>query len=98
MLSEMYNVLTGDCLGVGDIQYVDNDGENVSKSVGIPYLHPRCALIRKDVYLKYNPLTLHGAPFIETMLGRPNLVPFNTKIYVREEGRGTLNRFGLQIN
>ena len=66
LIENLYSNLK-DGYGTGIIEYIDDKGKNVAKGQGIPYLHPRCALIAKAKYLQYKPAIKHGAPFIETM-------------------------------
>lgn len=92
--------------GIGDIQNVDSNGFNVSK--GIKYLHPACALINRDIVLKYPMPIKHGAPMIEAMkfLHENHLdilqhEPWVTndfrkrnKIYISHDWQGTVDRMG----
>lgn len=104
--SGLIEIIYPKCLdkyGIGSIKKVDNNGINTNNKNNILYLHPRCALINKKEYLKYNPLIKHGAPFINAMKDikakdKTNLlINFNMDEYVLELSRGTVNLFGYNL-
>lgn len=100
LIERMHDSLDGG-YGIGKIEYVDRNGWNVPEGNGIPYLHPRCALIDKDQYLKYKPALKHGAPMINAMTDifdkgdQMELRDFpNLDEYYVHLGRGTVNITG----
>lgn len=64
-IEDLDSKLKLDSYGIGDIQIVDENGFNRKK--GMRYLHPACALINREVALKYPLPIRHGAPMIEAM-------------------------------
>lgn len=87
--------------GIGKIEFVDQNGWNVKDENGIPYLHPRCALIDKKQYFLYEPAIKHGAPMIAAMKdiyekGRSSgLINYdNLNDFYYHIGRGTVNLTG----
>lgn len=65
-VESLQNELLPDSYGIGDIQIVNESGFN--KKVGYKYLHPACALINREVVLRYPLPIKHGAPMIEAMI------------------------------
>jgi hypothetical protein len=64
-VEDMQSKLLPENYGIGDVSIVNEDGINVEQ--GIKYLHPSCALINREVALRYPMPIKHGAPMIETM-------------------------------
>ncbi len=64
-IEDLQSKLRSDSYGIGDISMVNHDGINVPD--GIKYLHPSCALINRDIALKYQLPVRHGAPMLRTM-------------------------------
>lgn len=64
-LEDLKCKLRSDAYGIGDIQIINESGMNVLE--GIKYLHPACALINRNIVLKYSLPSLHGAPMIKAM-------------------------------
>ena len=64
-LEDLLSKLRKDSYGIGDVSTVNRDGINVAS--GIKYLHPSCALINREIALKYPLPIKHGAPMIRTM-------------------------------
>lgn len=105
-IEDLQGKLRGDSYGIGDIQIVDERGFN--KPTGIKYLHPACALINRDIALRFPMPIKHGAPMIEAMkeINRQNLDILQhetwvtndfrnkNKIYISHSWQGTVNRTG----
>lgn len=103
LLSKMLRCIGSDTYGCGQIVSVSKSG--VNSMGGIPYLHPRCALIVRRQYNKYPRFIHHGAPCIRTMLqlhylgesngsgGKIVSVPGILR-YFSEDGRGTVSKYG----
>jgi glycosyltransferase involved in cell wall biosynthesis len=70
-VEDLRGKLRPDAYGIGDVQEVDSRGVNIKRGFNIrhaiKYLHPACALINRDVALRYPMPVKHGAPMIETM-------------------------------
>ncbi len=71
--------LKPDEYGIGEIQFVNNDGWNIGdwrypdfSKEGIKYLHPACMLINRKIALQYALPIKHGAPVISTMIDIKN--------------------------
>lgn len=64
-IEDLQSKLRPDSYGIGDISFINRDGINCTN--GIKYLHPSCALINREVALKYPLPVRHGAPMIRTM-------------------------------
>lgn len=101
LIEAMYCELTADFYGIGTIEYVNRDGWNVDREIGIPYLHPRCSLLSKKAYLDYKPAHKHGAPMINAMTdlydqGQSAKLKYFDKMddYYVHTGRGTVNLTG----
>lgn len=98
--------LESESYGIGDVQIVNEDGYNVK--TGIKYLHPACALINREIALKFSLPILHGAPMINAMkeihnrkldiLQHESWVTNDfrnkNKIYVSHDWQGTVNQTG----
>ena len=86
------------CCGI--MGWVDNNGLNVKKNEGIPYVHPRCILININEYLKLPPFQKHGAPCLDTMKFIYDnkltnlLIEFDIDPYVKHLYKGTVNETG----
>jgi len=79
-LEDLKKNLPLNAYGIGDCQFVDENGFNVGSrkgAIGLKesemteggyrYLHPACMLINRDVALQYEMPIKHGAPMISTM-------------------------------
>jgi len=64
-VEDMESKLRSDAYGIGDIQTVNERGLNVPE--GIKYLHPACALINREIVLRFPLPALNGAPMIYAM-------------------------------
>jgi glycosyltransferase involved in cell wall biosynthesis len=64
-VEDLNNKIKSENYGIGDVQIVNDQGFNVRN--GMKYLHPACALINREVALRFPMPILHGAPMIETM-------------------------------
>lgn len=78
--------------GLGKVIQTDSLGNNTD--YGIDYLHPHFALIKKDAYLKFDPIINHGAPLINAMLhiciaGGARVVNFPVENFIIHHERGT---------
>ncbi|MBD3557358.1 glycosyltransferase [Planktothrix sp. FACHB-1355] len=105
-VEDLHSKIKPESYGIGDVQNVNEDGFNVSR--GIKYLHPACALINREVALKFPLPILHGAPMIETMIAiwrqKMNILqhePWVTndfrnpdKIFIQHDWHGTVDRTG----
>lgn len=58
--------LRAESYGIGGICFVNDIGMNIIN--GMKYLHPACALLNREVALRYPLPILHGAPMINTMV------------------------------
>jgi hypothetical protein len=101
-IDELNKLYFDDCYGISKFEYVDNKGFNVNNN-GIPYLHPRCALINKKEYLQFKPFKNHGSPCIDTMIEIKTkglsykLIDFkNLNDYIKTFNRGTVVRVGYK--
>jgi hypothetical protein len=61
----MLSKLLPDSYGIGDVSTIGRDGMNIVN--GIKYLHPSCALINREIALRYPLPIKHGAPMIRAM-------------------------------
>lgn len=105
-VEDLQSKLKPESYGIGDVQTVNDKGFNVSK--GISYLHPACALINRNIALKYPMPVKHGAPMIAAMkylydnnmdlLQHEKWVTNDfrskNKIYVSHDWMGTVKRVG----
>jgi len=107
-VEDLQRKLKQDSYGIGDIQIVDERGFN--KPIGIRYLHPACALINRNIALKYPLPIKHGAPMIEAMkeINRQGLSDKilqheswvtndfreKNKIYIHHDWMGTVKKVG----
>ena len=67
----------------------------------IPYIHPYCMLVKKELYENLPPFELHGSPALRNMTGAAEkgyaLVNVPLEEYVRHDFRGTAGRFGYGL-
>jgi hypothetical protein len=84
---------------VGEKMTVDRHGFNVER--GLPYIHPKCALLDRKRYLELPPFALHGAPCLANEIAaaerRWPLVHFPVDQYVFHLGRGTVRDHGYSL-
>ncbi|HEX2970076.1 MAG TPA: glycosyltransferase [Bacteroidales bacterium] len=64
-LEDLKEKLKSNAYGIGDIQIINERGMNAEE--GIKYLHPACALLNRNMVLKFSLPILHGAPMINAM-------------------------------
>jgi hypothetical protein len=67
-IEDLQTKLLPESYGIGCVGTVNENG--VDAPTGYRYLHPSCALINRDVVLKYPMPVRHGAPMIEAMKAR----------------------------
>lgn len=99
--------LKSESYGIGDVQTINELGYNVFR--GVKYLHPACALINREIVLRFPMPIKHGAPMIEAMqeLNRQGLSDLlqheewvendfrnKKKIFVSHSWMGTVKRTG----
>lgn len=88
---------------VGQVHHLDEGGFDVPLSTpdATPYVHPKCALVRREVYLTLPPFAKHGAPCLanEREAARRNLplLHFPVADYVFHLGEGTVRRYGYGL-
>ena len=83
--------------------HVDGDGFNVAPEApgAIPYVHPYCALVRRETYLLLPPFEKHGAPCLASERAAQETghalthVPVDSWVY--HLGRGTAGRYGYGL-
>lgn len=80
-LEDLKAKLRPDAYGIGDIQIINEFGMNVLE--GIKYLHPACALINRNIVMRYSLPSLHGAPLIKAMKEIHNS-GFSEKLLIHE--------------
>ena len=103
LLENMFSLIDSDVVYmVGQKDTVDENGKDLRKGEpGIGYIHPKCALVRKSIYLEFSPFEIHGAPCLknekEAVSKGFQLVGFPVRDYVFHLGRGTVNRFGYRL-
>jgi glycosyltransferase involved in cell wall biosynthesis len=103
IIDEMLSKFGPDTYGSGKVEYVNDNGSNVSDSArGFPYLHPAVLLIRRSAYMRHKPFRHHGAPCIDAMRdifyskkSDKVIIPFSVSQYVVHDKRGTRGKFGL---
>lgn len=79
-LEDLIKNISKEAYGIGDCQFVDDNGFNVGSRKGAHglkesemteggyrYLHPAIMLVNRDVVLKYAMPEKHGAPMLSTM-------------------------------
>jgi hypothetical protein len=64
-IEDLQSKLMHGSYGIGDISIINSDGMNAGE--GIKYLHPSCALINREIALRYPLPVRHGAPMIRAM-------------------------------
>jgi glycosyltransferase involved in cell wall biosynthesis len=64
-LEDLQIKLRPESYGIGDVSLVNRDGFNVP--TGMKYLHPSCAVINREIALRYPLPVKHGAPMIKAM-------------------------------
>lgn len=100
-LEGMHAVAAGDANAymVGQMHRVDDDGFDAP--AGHAYVHPKCALVRRDAYPLLPPFERHGAPCLanEREAVRQGLVlaPYPVRDYVHHIGEGTVRRYGYRL-
>ncbi len=71
-LEKLYDSLTADLYGVGNVIYINDDGFTIDKNSNpnaVAYLHPALMLCNAE-QMRHWPMPIkHGAPMTETMLG-----------------------------
>lgn len=93
-LEDLYMNLPKNAYGIGDCQFVDENGYNIGSrkgAIGLKesemteggyrYLHPAIMLINKDIALQWPMPIKHGAPMIETMKAITNAGKQNILIH-----------------
>jgi glycosyltransferase involved in cell wall biosynthesis len=85
---------------VGQMRRVDDDGFDLPTG-GHPYVHPKCALVRREAYLLLPPFERHGAPCLANERSAAEqglaLLDFDVRDYVLHLGEGTVRRFGYGL-
>ena len=83
---------------VGQLHHVDEDGFDGGT---IPYIHPKCALVRREGYLVLPPFEKHGAPCLTNERAAAAeglaLLDFPVRDYVLHLGEGTVRRYGYGL-
>ncbi len=87
---------------VGELCFVNESGFNVdSQKAGYPYVHPKCALVRRSAYLNLPPFERHGAPCLANQKAANAaglaLTHFPVDDYVFHHGRGTVDAHGYGL-
>jgi len=97
-LEKMIELFKYNTFGVGEIQYVNTKGINISpvNKNAISYLHPYFQIINRNIYKNFSPYNHHGAPCILTMLdihkkglSEKILRDFPVKNFIEHRWRGT---------
>jgi GT2 family glycosyltransferase len=92
-----------DSYAAGALFYLNKRGFLVPKDRrgAIPYIHPYCMLVKKELYEKLPPYELHGSPALRNMMAAAEkgyaLVDVALEEYVRHDFRGTAGRFGYGL-
>jgi|WetSurMetagenome_2_1015567.scaffolds.fasta_scaffold69917_2 hypothetical protein len=92
-----------DPYAVGTLFYLNKRGFLVQKDRrgAIPYIHPYCMLVKKELYGMLPPFELHGSPALRNMTGAGEkgyaLINVPLEGYVRHDFRGTASRFGYGL-
>lgn len=88
-----------DAYMVGERMTVDAHGFNVER--GLPYIHPKCALLDRERYLELPPFGRHGAPCLANEIAAAErgwaLVHFPVDEYVFHLGQGTVREHGYRL-
>ena len=87
---------------VGEVRSVDGRGFNtLDDDAGHRYVHPKCALVRREKYLELPPFEKHGAPCLANAITAAEhgyaLVDFPVDDYVFHLGRGTVEEHGYGL-
>ena len=87
---------------IGEMISLDEDGFKSKNSEAIKnYVHPYCALFKKEFYLQLSPFNKHGSPCLENEIEASNLnyelKHFPIYDYVYHEWRGTAGKFGYNL-
>lgn len=87
---------------VGQLDRVDQSGKDCeNQNQSYAYIHPKCALLKKSIYLKLPPFEIHGAPCLKNQISAAQngfqLLAFPVRDYVYHIGRGTVDRFGYRL-
>jgi hypothetical protein len=84
---------------VGQMHHVDEAGFDTAD--GHPYIHPKCALVRREAYLLLPPFERHGAPCLANERAAAAqglaLMDFPVREFVLHLGEGTVKRFGYGL-
>ncbi len=100
-LEGMHALADGDANAymVGQLHQVNDDGFDAP--AGHDYVHPKCALVRRDSYLLLPPFARHGAPCLanerEAAAQGLGLLDYPVRDYVFHIGEGTVQRFGYGL-
>ena len=92
-----------DAYMAGQKIWVDGDGFNVAPGVtgALGYVHPYCALVRREAYLTLPPFEKHGAPCLANERAAAarglQLVEAPVGRYVWHAGRGTVQTYGYKL-
>jgi hypothetical protein len=92
----------GSAYMVGQLHHVDESGFDVPAGRGaFPYVHPKCALVRREGYLALPPFARHGAPGLENERAAAEqglkLMDYPVRDYVLHLGEGTVRRYGYGL-
>lgn len=88
---------------VGQLHHVDDGGFDIDAAAGggHPYVHPKCALVRRDAYVLLPPFERHGAPCLANERAAASeglvLIDFPVRDFVLHLGEGTVRRFGYGL-
>ena len=84
---------------VGQMHRVNDDGFDTP--AGHAYVHPKCALVRREAYLLLPPFERHGAPCLanerEAAVQGLSLIEYPVRDYVYHIGEGTVRRYGYRL-
>jgi GT2 family glycosyltransferase len=84
---------------VGQLHRVDEAG--FDDEGGHPYIHPKCALVRREAYLLLPPFERHGAPCLANERAAAaqglSLIDYPVREFVLHLGEGTVKRFGYGL-
>ncbi|MGD8778221.1 MAG: glycosyltransferase family 2 protein [Ignavibacteria bacterium] len=101
-IEEMISKIDNKTYAVGEMIYLDEDGfmsEETKKNY--KYIHPYCALFRKEKYLSLPPFKKHGSPCLENEIEAVKkgfeLKHFPAYDYVYHQWRGTAGKHGYQL-
>lgn len=103
LLEDLFSLIDSESVYmIGQKDTVDENGKDLRNGeTGFGYIHPKCALVRKSIYINLQPFEIHGAPCLknekEAAVKGFKLIEFPVKDYVFHLGRGTVNRFGYKL-